>query len=333
MNYAGKQKYTRNPGNILHGVFRNLNYIVNEYKIPVVLANFISKPAFEDVPKGDSAFRLKREQKKYLTYPWHYHPEYELTYIIKGTGNRFAGNHVEPFYSNDFVLMGGNLPHVWKNGPEYQENNELTTDCIVLQFQHDCLGKDFFEIPEMKGVKEILNQSKYGISFSRKTGKKALPLLHEMLESDKVGRLTRFLEVLDICARDEKMLLLTATPVIADKNEMDIKRINKIYEYVINNLDKELKMEEISGKLGLTVSSFCRYFKSRTGQTFTEFANRVKIEYACSLLLSGKYSLTAICFESGYNNLSYFNRNFKSIKKMTPTQYREKFAKNLWLNE
>lgn len=286
----------------------------------------------EEIPKGDASFCIKRKMSKYLTYPYHYHPEYELTLIIKGAGNRFTGNSVAPFSDNDFVLMGKNLPHFWKNAPEYYENNELTTECIVLHFDKDCMGSAFFELNEMREINNLLEKSGFGIRFSNPVMEKAGELLKKLIDKQKAKRISLFIEILDLCAQDTGYQLLSSSPLIAHENELDLQRISKIYDYVVNEMHADINIADIAKRLGLTVTSFCRYFKSRTGLTFSAFVNKMRIEYACSLLLTGKYSFHYICYASGFNSLSYFNRQFKKLKGITPTDFRRKYSNPVALN-
>lgn len=282
---------------------------------------YISKPILEKVPDGRFSFHVKRETGPYLTYPLHYHPEYELTMILEGEGTRFAGNSIELFGPDDFVLMGKSLPHVWKNNREHYENKGLVSDCIVIQFQPNCFGSDFFSLPEVAEIAQLLEESKFGIRFSESACSLAKPRLHELCQAHFARKIVLFLEIMDICAHDENRYALTTLPLSVVQHDADLQRMAKVYEFVVNRLNEEIRPEDIAGLLGLTVPSFCRFFRRCSGNTFTDFVNRLRIEYAAKLLLSGKHSFTSVCYEAGYNSVSYFNRMFKRIKDMTPSEF------------
>ncbi|WP_111708287.1 AraC family transcriptional regulator [Lutibacter citreus] len=289
------------------------------------MTDIFTKPLFEALPNKTGAFSTKRLVCTYLEYPYHYHPEYELTYIIKGKGKRFTGNNIEEFEANDFVLMGRNLPHVWKSDIEYYDNPNLLTDCIVIQFSKDSLGKDFFELNELKNIKDLLNNSKYGIKFSKKIKAKLLPKMKKIVSLSGAKKITSFIDILDECSKDKDIVLLSKKLIYINPGGKDSQRFSKIFNYIIENLHREITVNEVSTLVGLADNSFSRYFKKHTNESFVKFVNKLRIEASCSLIKSGEKNFTQICFEVGFGSLSYFNRQFKQYKKTTPSEYMRTF--------
>lgn len=251
---------------------------------------------------------------------WHYHPEIELVYIEKGNAKRHIGNHVSYYTSGDLIFIGPNVPHYGFTDRLVNRNTE-----VVLQFKEDFMGKDFRSISEFQKIGDLFDLSLHGMSFYGNTKKKVGKLLDEMVVMSHFDRLLHTLRILDVMAKSSEYRILNATKVTIEVNQQDKDRIKIIYDYVRENFQKEITLEEMSELTNMTVPSFCRYFKKQSGKTFTQFVNEFKVIHACKLLSETGRTIADICFECGFNNFSHFNKHFKIVTGKSPTEYRSEF--------
>lgn len=249
---------------------------------------------------------------------WHFHPEYEIVYISNGTGKRHIGNHISHYEDGDLIFLGPNLPHFGFCDRFMEEHTE-----IVIQMKEDFLGKEFLNSPEMSQVKQLFERSKRGLIFDSSVKELVGQELLAMPEMDSFDRLLTLLKVLKKMAQTEEYLLLNANGLMLEVQSQDHGRINTIYQHVENNFKKEISLDEMAKKVNMTVPAFCRYFKKLTGKTFTNFANEFRIANACQLLAEGDLPISEICYESGFNNFSHFNKQFKIITGNSPSRYRK----------
>lgn len=252
----------------------------------------------------------------------HSHKNFELNYITSGTGRRIVGDNISGFESGDLVLLGPNLPHCWEVLD--REKGEDPT-CIVTHFSEDIINSDFFKMPELEKVVDILKQANRGIRFKVNGDREIRQILEEMSECEGleyyIGLLRVFNYLIKIEERDKLSNPIDQSSVFS-KN---IEKINKVYEYVFQNIQEGIKLEEASAVLNMAPSSFCRFFKKKTNLTFMEYVKNVRVGIAAKLLAETDKQITHICFESGYNNLANFNHYFKASMGKTPSDYRKNF--------
>jgi AraC-like DNA-binding protein len=286
------------------------------------------KPIFEkfDTP-DDQSFYLEEVVRPYFPDPWHFHTEIEILYIKEAYGTKYIGESIGSFNSGDVVIIGSNTPHVWESHSDFvNPENKLTSSAIVILFLEDIIGKSFSNIPEFNRIKQFLDQSKRGIQFLNKTRDKLIRHIEALSSRTGMNRLIGLLKILDIMATSNEIKYLSAPnykPIII--NSEDKERMEAINRYVIQNYSKNILLEEVASLVNLTPHSFCRYYKSRTGKVFSSFINDVRIGNSCKMLLENKESISQICFESGFNYFSNFNRQFKKRKGMTPSEFQYKF--------
>jgi len=252
----------------------------------------------------------------------HSHKNFELNYITSGTGRRIVGDNISGFETGDLVLLGPDLPHCWELLDA--ENNEPPT-CIVTHFSENIINSDFFKMPELEKVVALLKQANRGIRFRVENDTEIRQILSEMSETNGleyyIGLLKIFNNLIKIEDREKLSNPMNQSSVFS-KN---IDKINKIYEYVFQNIQEGIKLEEASSVLNMAPSSFCRFFKKKTGLTFMEYVKNVRVGIAAKLLAETDKQITQICFESGYNNLANFNHYFKANMGKTPSDYRKNF--------
>lgn len=252
----------------------------------------------------------------------HSHKNFELNYITSGVGRRIVGDNISGFEKGDLVLLGPNLPHCWEMLDT--ENNEEPT-CIVTHFSENIIDSDFFKMPELEKVVDLLKLSNRGIRFKIEDDTEIRNILVDMSEREGleyyIGLLKIFNLLIKIEDRDRLSNPINGSSIFS-KN---IEKVNKVYEYVFQNIQEGIKLEEASAVLNMAPSSFCRFFKKKTGNTFMEYVKNVRVGIAAKLLAETDKQITQICFESGYNNLANFNHYFKANMGKTPSDYRKNF--------
>lgn len=288
------------------------------------------KPILRKVDTGyNYSFSVREDIYPYLYNRWHYHPEAELTLIRKGTGIRLVGDSVEQFEDNDLVLLGAGVPHYWRSDSRYFEQDEnLKVEAVAIHFKEDCWGRELLEMPELFTIKKLLIDAKRGISITGKTKQTLIPMMHDMLEARNAKRVILLLDMLQLIAQSKDLKLLSSLGFSKSYDHANTDRINDIYNYTFNNFQKEISIREIAAAVNISHNSFCRYFKTRTMKTYWQFLLEVRIGYACKLLIDDKMSVARICYDCGFNNLSNFNRHFKSMVGMTPLQYSKAFLQD-----
>jgi AraC-like DNA-binding protein len=290
------------------------------------------KPRLEKIISPlNQSFYVRDIEEKYFSSPWHFHPETEIILITEGYGTRLVGDSVENFYPGDLCLIGANTPHVFLSHSDFHEiENPFYSRAICIQFEDDFWGERFTGLDELRAIKGLLASSARGIRFVKDTRK----LLEEMILNfpgkSGIHRITHLLEVLDIMTSGKDRFVLSS-PDYGNIHlyREDIDRMEKLYDFVFQNFTRKITIEEVSGVLNISKHSFCRYFKSRTNKMFSEFLSEVRVGNACKLLIENRLSVSQVCYESGYRNVSNFYRQFKEIKKVTPSEFRNKYLRKL----
>lgn len=278
------------------------------------------KPTFKKLnPEFGSSIRVKKHNKQIESdLPiWHFHPELELIYVNKANGKRHIGSHLSYFNNSQLILIGSNLPH-----SGFADRFTTNGSEIVVQFKEDFLGENFIDIPEMHLVKGLFAKAKKGILFNVDAKKEIGPKIESLVNLEGMNRLIHFLEILKDLAETKNYSLLNVDGFAFEIEPQDNKKIDIIFSFVSNNFNRSIPLIEIAEKVSMTVPAFCRYFKKSTSKTFTEFVNEFRIIHATKLLSENQTSITEICFESGFNNFSHFNKLFKKFTGRSPLKYR-----------
>jgi len=259
---------------------------------------------------------------------WHYHPEYELTFIMESQGTRFVGDSVLSYEPGDLVLVGPNLPHCWHND-QLPSAGSNQARLAVLQFSQHSFGEHFLSLPETREISSLLEQANSGIQFHDVPFDVAEKSLLEICACSGMARMIRFLDFFHRLSREHEFKQLASQDYhrINDVNEQNRSRIEKIHVYVRKNLELEFSQKDVADMVGLTPSAFSRFFRTATGMTFVNFVNRIRITEACRMLMDENTEITQIAFACGYNNTSNFNRQFLSHKGMSPSEFRRQRLK------
>ncbi len=252
----------------------------------------------------------------------HSHKNFELNLITSGSGRRIIGNHISSYTPGDLVLLGPNISHCWEV-LETEQGQE--PECIVTHFYENIISSDFFNIPELEEVVELLKLADSGILFKGRKTEKVAATLCKMVELKGLERYIELLKVFNHLLRIEDREFLALPSAMPSSYDKDRGQIDKIYEYVFQNIQEGINLKEASKLVYMEPSSFCRYFKKKTNQTFMEYVKSVRIGIAAKLLAETDKPITHICYECGYNNLANFNYYFKVIMEKTPSEYRKDF--------
>jgi AraC-like DNA-binding protein len=252
---------------------------------------------------------------------WHFHREYELHLIVASAGKVFVGDYIGNFAPYSLFLTGPNLPHNWISQVAPDEVVEKRD--MLVNFTDELLENGLQVFAELKQLTPLLERSRYGIEFrDPKVIVKAAELLQAIADSQGISRLGHFFILMELLASCEHYQLLSATTSLQLADESSIERTNRAVDYIFAHYGRELSLEEVAEHLGLKPTYFSRVFKHATGRSFVEFVNRLRISKSCELLADGDRPVTQVCFESGFNNISNFNRRFQQLKGMTPSHYR-----------
>lgn len=257
--------------------------------------------------------------------PWHYHPEYEILYFINAKGTRFIGDSIENIENGELILLGQNLPHTSQRDKRfYEENKYQSPEVLVVQFDRNFLGRELWNKPEFLPITELLNIASRGLRFTGKVADTAGSRLFKIAEQKGLRRILLLLCLLEELAHSQQLNFISSPGFLNNYDETE-EKINQIYEFTINNFREDISLKKIASLVYLSESAFCRYFKTKTRKTFSQFLAEVRIGYACKLLLKENLNISEICYECGYKNLSNFNRHFKDITQVTPSEYHKNF--------
>ncbi len=276
----------------------------------------------------DSSFSINKVTDDHFLKIWHFHPEMELVLILESTGTRFIGDSVSKFCAGEIILLGPDLPHMWLNDPEYfKPNSSLKARAIAIHFTKDFLGKDFFYKTEFQKINQLLRKAELGLKFNN-INQKLLDRLKTLDQFSSFERTLRFLEILNALSYESFSQISSSTylkNIQSSKNQ----ELNKVYEYIFKNFKNQITLEDVASLIPMNTSAFSRFFSKVHKKSFTRYLNEIRIGYACKMLMEQYYPITIICFESGFNSLSNFNKQFKIITGKTPSEYANYHSSNL----
>lgn len=279
---------------------------------------------FKVTEKENASFhvQVKRQQHQYDFF--HYHPEYQISLIREGKGKATIGHCIDPFAANDIYIIGAQVPHVFKTDEEYCSRGHAAQSHIVsLFFREDAFGKDFFLLPEMHIVRQFLEDCAKGVKLYRPLAERIRPLMLELVTLSGALRIIQLLQILHQTALNKEKRFLSPLPYQAKEKKNHSSRLNRILHYISENFDRPISLEEAARVANLSKYAFCRYFKKKTNKSFIDYLNEFRVGMACKLLSGTTYNISQVSMLSGFNTISYFNRQFKKFMRCTPTEYRK----------
>lgn len=251
----------------------------------------------------------------------HQHKELQLSLILKGKGKLIVGDSVHPFQMGDFFAIAPNSPHLFSNEP-----SPNGVHMISLFFTESTFGEGFFSLPDLKGIHPFFGMVREG--FRLVSDQKIIEdLMLGLLTSDKLERFISFLHLLRKLSTAKKKAL-TQFLYPKEIGLREGKRMQLIFDYTIKNFQNEISLDEACGLVHMTPNAFCRFFKQRTNKTFFQFLIELRIEHACQLLLKSEEnkSISEISGRSGFSSISNFNRQFRKLKGVVPSMYKNRHS-------
>lgn len=281
------------------------------------------KPEYEKIveppARSFTAKVVNRKSRPLLSQAWHFHPEIEICYTRKSTGKRFVGNQISDYQEKDLVMFGANLPHGF--------TTDMYCSQVVIQMTHDFMGQVFINKPEIRSIKLLFERAKQGLAFKKGVKRKALKIINKLLKSGGgISQFLHLLELLQVLADTQEVEEICSEEFALDLNETQLGRIKIVYDHIMENFKEEVSIKEVADKLNISEAAFYKFIKKQTKKTYTQIINEFRINHASKLLMTSEKSISQVCFESGYNNISYFNRKFKAIMGQTPHGFKNHYV-------
>jgi len=249
----------------------------------------------------------------------HQHEEIQMSWIVEGKGTLIVGDTVNNYKKDDIIVLGSNLPHVFKSDVSVGKKSHMVT----LFFHKNGFGRDFFELEELREVLPFFKKSLHGFKVSS-SKRRIISLFQNLENAKKIRRFIILLELLKLISRSNYSYL---SSYINEKGFTDTegKRMQDVFDYTMTHFKEDISLDTIAEVANMTKNAFCKYFKKRTNKTYFRFLNELRIENACKLLIDkNDSSIEALAYECGFKNISNFNRQFKMIKNMSPNNFRKR---------
>ena len=266
------------------------------------------------------SFKACSQGYPFRTVRWHFHPEYELHLVTATGGNRYVGDHIGAFGMGDLVLVGPNLPHNWIS--DVPDGERVDERCLVLQFTDGFIAGCMATFPELRFLQRLLSESRRGVLFDGTTSGRVAPLMRALLEASNARRIALFVEILDVIGHAEGRMPLASVGFRHDATNYLATTMNLALQHIGRNFTRDLSETELAGLSRQSLSTFSRSFRRHTGTTFVHYVNSLRIELACQHLGQDDLTITDICYEIGFRNVSNFNRQFLALKGMPPSRFR-----------
>lgn len=282
------------------------------------------KPHYKPIPSESKLFKVEfQKTSKEFYYPWHYHAELELTFILSGQGVRYVGNSIENFYEGELVLLGSNLPHSWNTTAD----QEQPVNAIVIYLKEDFLDKNWMQSIEFEGIRNLFALMNKGIKVDNKVAAELKQKFYELLNASPFEKLMILLQVLEYLSHNQEYRFLCQQEFTCDFDDTDKTRINAVYNYIQTHYQEQVSLADIASKLSMSEEYFSRYFSKTMKKPFFEFLNEYKINRACKLLIETDKQISEICYASGFESIPFFYRQFKKFKDCQPKTYRMNYQK------
>jgi len=262
---------------------------------------------------------LQHDRGQYIYNTLHQHPELQLTLVRESYGTAVIGGHIGEFKAGDVFIIGSNIPHAFRNDDIFHQDDKNLVADVVYIFMDEGLPKT--ELLNLRKVRDFFINARKGIKLVGAAKEKIGRKINEMINLEGLDKVVSFLQIINYVSQSSELVFLNKESANIRVDENDGKRLNDVVQFTFENYDKKISLEEISNIANMVPSAFCRFFKQRTRKTYFDFLNEIRVKTACKLLLNKDLTMVEICYKSGFNNLSYFNRKFKSITSYSPLKY------------
>jgi AraC-like DNA-binding protein len=277
------------------------------------------KPLIQKLPVDSScSFVARTYTTPHFETPWHQHVEYELVLENLGQGTAFVGDFIGEYQPGDVFFLGKNLPHWFR-----KKDTEMVSSAVVTQFREDIFFGNFLELPEMQSINVLLKSASQGILLTGSLRERIGESLRQIESLKGFPQMAALLGCLHQISISDEIRFLTNSP-ITSFSKQDQDRIHQVFEYSMQHFQRKIRIEEVSALTNQSVSAFCHYFKKSTKKSYISFLTEIRIAHACKLLTTTDMSVTAICFESGFQNWSNFSGHFVKHVSISPLKYRQR---------
>jgi AraC-like DNA-binding protein len=284
------------------------------------------RPVFEKTPHSQwESFHCEVVRGDSYNAAWHFHPEYQITLVIKSCGYRLVGDNIAPLHPGDLVLVGSNLPHVWQQEHRASPDPAHGVHAVIVRFLETFAGRDFLEIPEMKPVRFLLRRSARGLQVTGTARQAAAEKMRKLADATGLERISGLLSILNALARSNELRPIASAGFVPVLNGSDHDRMERVCDYINAHLEETIDRAAVARQAHLSEGAFSRFFKLRTGKTLPRYINELRVGRACRFLAEGEAKITDIALECGFANLANFNRRFLEIAGLTPHDYRRRF--------
>ena len=282
------------------------------------------KPHYKPIPSESKLFKVEfQKTNKEFYYPWHYHAELELTFILSGQGVRYVGNSIENFHGEELVLLGSDLPHAWNTTVEQDQ----PVTAIVVYLKEEFFDKNWMQSIEFEGIRNLSLLMNKGIKVDSEVAQALKPKFYELLNASPFEKLMILLQVLEFLSHNQEYRFLCEQEFTFDLDDTDKTRINSVYDYIQKNYQRQISLADIASRLNMSEEYFSRYFSKTMKKPFFEFLNEYKINRACKLLIETDKQISEICYAAGFESIPFFYRQFKKFKDCQPKNYRQHYQK------
>jgi AraC-like DNA-binding protein len=276
----------------------------------------------EPITKGSVS--VKEIKTRNLNDQFHFHNAHEIALILKGSGKRIVGDNIENFTDGDLVFIGRLLPHASYIGEDYMASeNFQEVHALVVYFHPEWFDRNILNSADFMKFMKLIDKLERGIKILGHTKTRTIKALLRLKNSRGLERIVKLLDILDFVSKSEEYKCLASEGYSNSYSKSDVERLSAVYKHIMKNFSDVIRLDEISAIANMAPTSFCKYFKSKTGKTFANFVNEVRIGQACKLFFNENLNISQVCYSCGFNNLTSFNKNFKHFSRMTPTEYRK----------
>ena len=273
------------------------------------------------IPHGSkTSIKVDHDVMPHFYDTYHTHEELQIILVIKGHGSAYIGDKILHFEEGDIYFLGKNLPHVFK---DKLSDRDLGIESISIFFLQDFMGTGFLELPESRLLGALIEESNRGIQVKGKLQERITESIWQIYNSEGLKRLLILVDILELLAQSEDLSFISSPGYHKPKRSVDGRKINDVFDFMLANYSREIRLEEIAEIAHMSSTAFCRYFKHHTRKTYSRFLNEIRVGQACKMLVDDKLSISNICYSSGFNNISNFNRQFKKITGFTPSVYQK----------
>jgi AraC-like DNA-binding protein len=287
------------------------------------------KPVFEQTPHAQwESFHCEVVRGNSYHAAWHFHPECQLTLVIRSNGHRLVGDHIAPLHAGDLVLVGSNLPHVWQQDETRSGHSREAVHAVIVRFLETFAGKDFLQIPEMGPVLRLLRRSGRGLQVTGGTREIVAEKMRGLPDLNGLERIGGLLSILNTLARSKELKPIASPGFLPTLDRSDQDRMQRVCNYINAHLTGSIDRAHVAREAHLSEGTFSRFFKLRTGKTLPQFVNELRIGRACQLLVD-EAKITDVALECGFLSLANFNRRFLEITGFSPRSYRRQFRERI----